>query len=241
MTQPSLPHRTGIWHRRWPGLTLLIVLLVAACSAGSKTASHSSTPTVPSRATVAPTTAASTPVSNSKGPNITPIPGNYSVYMDPTYGYSFEYPSSWVVYPAIGVAPDTTGTNGNVQESDVDIADPSSPDEQHPLIQLIVRATNNDAAQFVQNLMCGAKPTTTAAGYPAIVLDTGGGDPVNGFTSPAFGRAFFAKGLAFEIWLQSSAKLHDDIVYFFAHQQANYNHILATFNPGPGAKTVNPC
>ncbi len=123
----------------------------------------------------------------------------------------------------------------------MDMADPSPPTEQTPLIQLIVRATNNDAAQFVQNLMCGVKTDTTAAGYPAITLDTGGGDPVNGYTSPAFGRAFFAKGLAFEIWLQSSAKQSYDISYFFAHQRANYQHILDTFNPGPGAKTLNSC
>ncbi|HKD75847.1 MAG TPA: hypothetical protein VKB76_10140, partial [Ktedonobacterales bacterium] len=162
-------------------------------------------------------------------------------YADPTYGYSFEYPSSWIVYPAIGSAPDTTGTDGTIQESDVDIADPSTPSEQAPLIQLIVRATNNDSAQFVQNLMCGVKTTTSVAGYPAIVLDTDGGNPTAGYTSPALGRAFFAKGLAFEIWLQSSAKLSVDIDYFFAHQEVTYRHILGTFNPGPGAKTVNSC
>ena len=234
---------------RWPVAILVPLLLVlAACSAGAKTAATTGTATTASTTAPGAATTPTTAATSAGGPSlstITPIPGDYSVYVDPTWGYSFEYPSNWVVRPAVGQSPDGNGNTDNVKESNVNISDPTPPDEQHPLVMLIVRGTNNDSAQFVQRWLCGstfdATVSTAAGSFKSVTLTENGGDPVSGYAAPAYGAAFFANGMAFEVWLQSSAKLSQDIAYFFDHQKANFNHILNTFNPGPKVQTLNSC
>jgi hypothetical protein len=163
--------------------------------------------------------------------NLTPVPGDFSLYIDPTFGYSFLYPATWIVQPAI-----------NGDESDVAISAPYTPDPTHPMVLLIVRATTNYQHSFVQKLLCGADLTATKVGsFPASILDTDGGDPVNGYSAVALGRVFYAKGIAFEIWLQGSPHYADAVAAFEQREQPVYARILASFTPGPGAKSVAGC
>jgi hypothetical protein len=164
-------------------------------------------------------------------PDLTPIPGDYSVYVDPLFGYSFQYPATWTVTP---------GTSAH--ESDVAITAPYTDDPTHPATLLLVRATTDYQQTFVQHLLCGADLSGAQVDtYPAVVLDTNGGDPVDGYSAVAYGRAFYAKGIAFEIWLQGSPRLPEDIAAFLQMEQPVFAHILASFQPGPGATTVAQC
>jgi hypothetical protein len=221
-------------------LLMPVILLVGACSSTPKSTAQKPTGTGTSVAVVATATAGKTSV---PAPAITPISGDYSVYVDPTWGYTFEYPSAWIVFSSVGKSPDVNGRQDTVQESNVDIKDPSAPDPEHPVIQLMIRATNNADAQFVQKLpvnqyqsMCSAQKTLKVGDYPAIDLFTRGGDPVTGYTAPALGRAFFAKGLAFEFWLQGSPRITYDISYFIDHNQPILQHVIDTFYAGAGAQ-----
>ncbi len=217
--------------RWWMTLALPLALLVASCtsSGASRAATTTSTPTATQG------TSTTTPPITHSLPPVTPVPGNYSIYVDPTWGYSFEYPSDWIVYPAIG-----TGDNG-AQESSVDILQPYTTDETHPYVHILVRATNNLQDGYVESKYCGQQTTATVDGFPAVVLDTGGGDPTVGYGAPALGRIFVAKGIAFEIWFESSAKESWAIAGWFQFATPIFKHILATFNPGPGTKTVAQC
>lgn len=164
-------------------------------------------------------------------PDLTPIPGDYSVYVDPRFGYSLQYPATWTVTPGTGA-----------HESDVAITAPYTDDPTHPATLLIVRATTDYQQTFVQHLLCGQDLSSTQVnGYPAAVLDTDGGDPVSGYSAVAYGRAFYAKGIAFEIWLQGSPRLPADIAAFLQMEQPVFAHILASFQPGPGATPVAQC
>jgi hypothetical protein len=215
-----------------PSLGLLcLALLLAACSTGNKSTTTAKATTTASTPAAQASPVATTPA----GGQPTPVSGAYSVYVDPTYGYSVQYPSAWIVQPAIGL-----------NESNVVISEPQPPQtdptyDTHPLTQLLVRATNDYSQTFVQKLMCNADfSATKVAGYPAEVLDTGGGDPVNGYTAPAFGRAFFAKdkNLAIELWLQAGSKY---TAPFFVIEKDHWNQVLASFNPGPGTKLASGC
>jgi hypothetical protein len=213
-------------------LAFAIMFLVAACSQGgaSSTAKSSSTTTAPPGGNVTPLP---TYPSSLK---VKPVPGTYSVYVDPTFHYTVQFPVDWFVTPGIGQ-----------DESDVAFDEPVNPNASdfpiHPVTVLIIRATSNYQETFVEHLLCnsylGDSVKTAAGTYPAVNIDTHGGDPTDGYTAPAFGRAFYAKGLAFEIWLQSSSK--DYITSFFDVEQPLWDHILATFNPGPGAKPIAQC
>jgi hypothetical protein len=236
-TLSVLNHRQlqGVWHgRTLPSLGLLcLVLVVAACSNGGKSSSAAkATPTSAASTATVTTPVATTPA----GVQPTPVSGAYSLYVDPTYGYSFQYPSTWIVQPAIG------NGESNVAMSEPQPAQTTPGFDVHPLTQLLVRATNNYSVTFVEHLLCGSSLSNDnkVAGYPTVNLFTGGGDPVNGYTAPAYGFAFFAKdkNLAFELWLQSDAKYTDQ---FFVVEKQNWQHLLATFNPGPGAKLVSDC
>jgi hypothetical protein len=218
--------------RMLPSLGLIcLAVLLAACNTGK-----ASSPAAKATSTTGTPVAQLSPVATTPaGVQPTPVSGAYSVYVDPTYGYSFQYPSTWIVQAAIGGG-----------ESNVVISEPQPPQtdptyDTHPLTQLLVRATNDYTNSFVQKLMCNADfSATKVAGYPAEVLDTGGGDPVNGYTAPAFGRAFFAKdkNLAIELWLQAGSKY---TAPFFVIEKDHWNQLLASFNPGPGAKPGKGC
>lgn len=226
-------------------LIVPLVVLVAACSGGGKTTAKAVTPTTTTAGTATPA-AATTAAPGQTLPSITPIPGDYSIYVDPTYGYSFEYPAQWIPHPSTGTAPGPYYYDGSIQESNVDIADPTYPNEQHPAIQLTVRASNNYSAQFVNHWLCNPDVTEspeTIDGYAGENLSEGGGDPTNGLAAPAWGFIFPipSKGLVVEVWLQSSARTHNDIVYFEQTQKPIFQHVLDTFNPGPGAKQIGSC
>ena len=222
--------------QRGPGLSrwwmLLMVIFVAACSAGGKA---STTPVAHATATSAPIVAVAT---TPPGVHPTPVSGAWSVYVDPTFGYSFQYPSNWTVQPAIGQ-----------NESDVTLSEPlSDPNDPnypvHPWTQLLVRATDDFTETFVNHLLCFSTPDTQTKvdGYPTVDLSTDGGDPVNGYTAPAFGLAFFArdKNLATEIWLQSSAK-DPEIGLFIDYGRPIWAHVLRSFKVGSASKLVSDC
>jgi hypothetical protein len=212
------------------------MLLVAACSRGS-----TSTARTPTSTTTARTGSTSTPVTGPtvKYPHVTPVAGTYSVYVDPTYGYTVQYPVTWFVTPGIS----SLESNVEFDEPIINVYDPTFPD--HPVTLFFVRATTNYQESFIEQLLCGVTPDTTVktadGTYPAVTLDTDGGDPVNGYTAPAFGRIFFARGKAFEIWLQSSAKNPPEVQAFFDTHQDLWKHILATFNPGPQVQPTAQC
>lgn len=217
----------GTWSRWCIMFALPVVLLVAACD-GNKSITKAN-----------PTTGPGNQITATLPPDLqlTPIPGDYSIYIDPTWGYSFEYPSNWIVTPSSGLG-----------ESNVAINEPYTPQNvspDHPDVILMVRATADFTRQFVQQWICGEPKTLKVAGYPASNLTTGGGSPTVGYGAPAFGTGFSAKGLAFEIWLQSSAKgaWQDPhaIDHFFVAEKSNWEHAISTFNPGPGAKTNGGC
>jgi len=206
------------------------MLFVAACSHGNTSTAHTATSAPPTG------TGNSTPVTtptNSKNPHVTPVPGTYSVYVDPTYGYSVQYPVTWFVTTGIS----SLESNVEFDEPITNVYDPNFP--THPVTLFFVRATTNYQESFVEQLLCGVSFDTHVGPYPAVNIDTGGGDPVNGYSSPAFGRIFFAKGKAFEIWLQSSAKYF--ISTFFQIEQPLWDHILATFDPGPQVQPTAQC
>lgn len=206
-------------------LAVVLLLAVGNVSARSRV-TYANKPRVKLVATVVPTPTIPA--------NLTPVAGNYSVYIDPTYGYSFQYPSTWLVNPGVGADE----SNVAIQEPVYNLNDPNYP--RHPFTTLMVRASNNYQVTFVQHLLCGYGFNTTVAGMPARTLDTYGGDPVSGYGAPAFGRAFYANGVAYEIWLQSSAKDYH-IDEFFQDEAATWNHILATFQPGPKQTVAQGC
>lgn len=222
--------RTSRWPIGWKTLLALpLITLIAACSTGStsrvtqNTTPH--TPTAPPSATTQPATQ----------PTVVPVAGNYSIYVDPTWGYSFEYPATWQVFPSIGV-----GDNG-AQESSVSVMMPYSADPIHTEVYLIVRVTNNYHAYFVQANICGAATSATVDGFPAVVLDTWGGSPSTYYIAPGLGRAFFAKGMAFDIWFQSSARTVDAIAGWMDYARPIFNHVISSFKVGPGTKNVAGC
>lgn len=206
---------------RWLAGIVGIALLAAGCSSAATHPPATPTPT----ATAIPTAAATTPAGI--GPSVTPVSGAYSLYVDPTWGYSFQYPSGWTPYPA----------QGN-EESNVVIAAPYNPDPAHSMLNLMVRVTSNFQHAYVQQLLCQQPTTTTVAGYPAVDLSTDGGNPTVGYSAVAMSRAFFAKGLAFWIWLQGSDKSSQQ---FIAANNPIFQQVLATFNVGPGGKTTASC
>lgn len=211
----------GQMRRGWLWPLLCVVALAAGCASAAPTSVGKSA-TVASTATAPDGGGVSTVVST-----ITPVPGTYSLYIDPTWGYSFQYPSSWTPVPAAGN-----------EESNVIITAPYDPSPAHSMLKLLVRVTPNFQHAFVQQLICARSKTTTVAGYPAVNLDTDGGDPIVGYSAVALSRAFFAKGLAFWIWLQGSDKSSAE---FVKANQPYFNQVLATFNVGNGAKTTASC
>ncbi len=215
----------------------MLTLVVAACSGGGK-----ATTTAKATATSAPGTTTPPVPTIPAGVQPTPVSGAYSVYVDPTYGYSFQYPATWIVQPAIGSGE----SNVVISEPQPVQTDPNYP--THPLTQLMVRATNDFSLTFVQHLLCNGSPGSgpKVANYATIDLTTYGGDPKNGYTAPAFGLAFFAKdkNLAFELWLQSDAKAgydHNYINDFFRIDTPIWQHILPTFAAGSASKVANGC
>jgi hypothetical protein len=225
-----MPWRSQTSQRRGHWLAALAIMMLAACNT-STTSLGASHPTPLASATTTP--AATSQPTNL--PAVTPIPGNYSVYVDPTWGYSFEYPSDWIPYPSIGQA------DNGAQESSVSIMQPYTTDTTHPAVYLLVRATNNFQDYFVEDHLCNQPTTTHVDGFPAVDLFTAGGDPSTYYISPAYGSAFFAKGLAFEIWLQSSAREDYAIKAWLSYAEPIYQHVLRTFTVGPGTKTVAGC
>jgi hypothetical protein len=201
-----------------------LLLVMAACNSAAQGTKATATATVAPAQTQAPGTP------TAKGPQITPLAGDYSLYVDPTYGYSFEYPTNWLVTPAIGLG-----------QSNVAINDPSAPDLTHPDVILMVRATNDFSVQYVQSFICTRGKNATFAGFPAADLTTPGGDPVNGYTAVAFGDGFIAKGKAFQVWLQGSPKFWNYIQKFYANYKDVWDHFQTTFNPGPDTTPVNNC
>jgi hypothetical protein len=207
--------------QRWGLLAVAFLVMWCAASAGPPAAR----PHMATQADTAPATQLTMP------PDLTPIPGDYSVYVDPLFGYSLQYPATWTVTPG-----------ASAHESDIAITAPFTTDPTHPATILIVRATTDYQQTFVQHLLCGQDLSGAQVnGYPAVVLDTNGGDPVDGYSAVAYGRAFFAKGIAFEIWLQGSPRLPEDIAAFLQMEQPVFAHILASFQPGPGATPVAHC
>ena len=231
VTQPS---RTGFAVPRW-GLffALCSMLFIAACSAGGKGSTAVATTSTPINS---PTSA---PVPTySPSLHLTPVSGDFSVYVDPTFGYSFQYPSSWSVEPA----PGTNESDVAIKEPIQDVNDPSYPN--HPQTTLIVRATDDYQQTYVEQLLCNTGFDTTVDGFQAVDLTTFGivGGNINkyGVGAPGYGRAFYAHNLAFEIWLQSSPKYN--IQVFFDQEKTNWDRVLSTFNVGNGVKAVvNSC
>jgi hypothetical protein len=230
-----LTHRHLLAARRTlPSLGLLCtVLFVAACSAGGKASTTIANATATSVSTVPTVPVATTP------PGVKPIPvsGAYSLYVDPTFGYSFQYPATWIVNPAIGDGE----SNVVINEPQPLQTDPGF--DIHPLTKILVRVTNDYSNSFVQHILCNGSLTNDIIvdGYPTVNMFTGGGDPVKGYTAPAYGVAFFAKdkNLAVQLWLQSNAKSTDQ---FFVVERANWKQLISTFNPGPGAsKLLSGC
>jgi hypothetical protein len=222
-------HRGHI--RWWVAFVLPFILMIAACSGSSTTPKASSTVSPTPKGSV---TTATTPDPNA--PAITPIPGDFSVYVDPTWGYSFRYPSNWTVYPAIGASPPNNST-----ESNVIILEPYSVDPDHTMVLLMVRATNTLKAQFANALFCsGMKTSTTVKEYPAVDLISYGGSTTAGFTAVILGRAFKAKGLAFEIILQDSSKgAHGS--KFIKGYTPLFEKIIASFEVGNGTTDNLSC
>ena len=234
-------HPTTLFRRtRWQwgiALILPIVLFTAACGGSTKITK------VPTTTTPIATTKVgnSTPVTNSAtpvAPAITPIPGVYSIYVDPKYGYSFEYPSDWTPRPSQGVS----GPYGNF-ESDVVVTEPYAPDPTHPAVLLLIRASNDFNADFIQHWVCGTNPSsnTFVASYPAYNGDSYGGYPKDGYEAPKMQRAFSAKGVGFEILLQGSPKASYAISSFFQIERPNFQHVLDTFTVGNGATPPGAC
>ncbi len=226
MVKQHLRQRKGSW------LVLFAMLVIAGCAGGRHSTASTPKTTTPSGN---PGGSSTVPVATIP-PNVhpKPVPATYSVYVDPTYHYSVQYPVTWFVQPGIGL------NESNVIFSEP-VIDPYAPNFYvHPVTQLLVRATDNWQESFVQKILCsGAFPQDQKVGpYPAYDLKTYGGDPVNGYGAPAYGVAFFAKGIAFEIWMQSSSKI--DIQGFFDAEKANWDHVLKTFNVGPGAPGGKP-
>lgn len=227
--------RTGRLYWKTLFFALPLILTLAACSTGKTntvavktTAKATSSPA----ATVAPTQQPVSPISK-----ITPIAGDYSLYVDQTYGYSFIYPSNWLVYPSTGQTPPSAS-----KESNVAIIPPYTDSEVTPLMTLMVRATNDFSAQYVQQFICsGMTKTATVKGIPAVNMFTRGGDPVNGYSAAILGRVFIDKGIAFQILLEASPKASIHITDFVQQETPVFNTVLDSFNPGNGAATVNPC
>jgi hypothetical protein len=221
-----LPQRLARWG---VALILPVMLLVAGCSGGTSTKSGNVSPTH------TPSSGTNTSTSLPAGTSITPVSGDFSVYVDPKWGYSFEYPSSWIVYHSEG----NSETSG-VYESNVSIMEPYTPDPAHPYTILTVRATNDFNADFAQYWVCTAQgpKDVTVNGFQAYRIDSGGGDFVNGLNAPRFGRAFSGKNLGFLIILQSSARLPSAVNSFFSVEYNNFNHIISTFQVGPGASQL---
>lgn len=215
-----------------------LVLLTAACSNGSTSATKSSTP-VAAKSTPVATTAPATNATPAPAPEVqvTPVSGDYSVYVDPTYGYSFEFPSQWIVYPSIGNAPNYSfNRSSSIAESNVIIAEPYTDDYAHPMTYIVAQASDNLGAQFALKEVCGYRRNTTVASYPATDRSQiWGGDPNStfGYVAPQYTYVLVAKGIAFRLSLQSSAKR--DIPGFHDIMGPVFKHILDTFNPGNGA------
>ncbi len=199
-------------------LAVVVMLMCASCG---------NTPTAPSATATAPGTVGFAATPSPTFPPITPVPGNYSIYIDPTWGYRFQYPATWTVYPQIGNS-----------ESNVIIAAPYNPSPDQAMLRLEIRVTNDDQHDFVTQYLCHAKPTTSVNGIPAVDLSSPGGDVTNGLTALVLARGFFTHNLAFLIWLQSSGKSYATFVSDF---QPMFMEILASFSPGAGAKTSIPC
>lgn len=210
----------GGWRQGGAGLLMALLMALGACGGGSSRAN--ATPTAV--ATYKPATPS--PVASAQ-PTVVAIPADYSVYIDPTWGYAFEYPALWNVTPQIGN-----------QESNVVIAEPYNPDPNHAMVRLLVRVTSNFQHAFVQQYLCGQATTTTVGSYKAVDLTTSGGDPTHGYSAIVLGRAFFATGLAFEIWLQGSNKSAQT---FFTNYGPTFQHVLATFTVGNGGQTTATC
>jgi len=224
--QQIRPPTTGM-ARWWAALAFALALFIAACASSTSVSKIAKTPVVvtPSPTNSSSSTGATIP------PGITPIAGTYSLYVDPTFGYSFEYPTSWIVYPA----------QGN-DESNVAITEPYIADPNHPYTLIMVRATKNWGHQFVQQIICGQTSSAfTVDGYNAVSLDTRDGSVAIGLSGTIFGRGLFAKGLAFEIILEGSPRESQYIDAFMRIERPTFQHLLDTFNPGPGATTIGTC
>ena len=215
------------------------MLFVAACSGGS----HGSTVATTKTTTPGNSPTAAVVPTYSPSLHLTPVSGDYSVYVDPTFGYSFQYPSSWIVEPAPGV----TESDVAIKEPIQNVYDPNY--QNHPQTTLIVRATDDFQQSYVEHLLCNTGFDTTVDGFQAVDLTTYGvvGGDINkyGVGAPGYGRAFYAHNVAYEIWLQSSAKAEWNVDYisiFFDQEKANWNQVLRTFKAGNGVKAaVNGC
>jgi hypothetical protein len=225
----SSGHRGHI--RWWVAFVLPFILMIAACSNSSTTPKASGTVSPTPKGSVTTTT---TP--DPSAPNITPVSGDYSVYVDPTWGYSFRYPSRWTVYPAIGASPPYNAT-----ESNVVVIEPYSVDPDHTMVVLMVRASNTMKAQFAQKVLCsGAKTTTTFQNYPAVNLLSYGGSTTAGYTAIILGKAFIAKGLVFEVILQDSSK-GSHATKFIENYSPLFNYVVDTFDIGNGTSEKLSC
>jgi hypothetical protein len=218
--------------RKASWLILFAMLVIAGCSGGGNSTAAAPTATTPAgNPGGGPTKPVPTIPPNA---HIKPVPADYSVYVDPTYHYSVQYPVTWFVQPGIGQ------NESNVVFSEP-VTNPYDPNFYiHPVTQLLVRATNNYQESFVEKILCsGLFPAGPNLGpYQTVNLLTYGGTATAGYGAPAYGIAFFAKGMAFEIWLQSASKIA--IQAFFDAEKDHWDHILATFNVGPGSPGGKP-
>ena len=203
----------------WWGMMLVLAGCLAGCGGPSPASTASKTPTAATPTTVL--------VATSAPSTLTPVAGDYSLYADPTWAYTFLYPSNWVVYPQ----------SGN-QESNVIISEPYNPSPDHAMVRLLVRVTSNFQHQFVQQYLCNQPTTTSVAGFDAVDLSTSGGNPDVGYSAMVMGRGFFAKGLAFVIWFQGSQKSYQS---FLDGYKAIFQRIIASFNVGTGGQTAATC
>ncbi len=221
-------------------LFMPFIILTSACNASA------SNP-VSVKGTTGASTTTSTPVSNNQNipisayQSVTPIPGDYSLYVDPNFGYSFQYPTSWIVYPA---------HFSNANESDVAFTQQYTSNMEHPLLVFVVRVTNDYHHQFVQKYICSGQYSmnSTFGPYKAVDVTTDGstqlfygGSQTYEYGAVTIGRVFIANGLVFMVWLQASPKSHYNIDMFFKLYTPVYQHMMDSFNVGSGAKPLNSC
>ncbi len=214
-------------------LFMPFIILTSACNAST------SNPVSINGTTGASSTSTSTPADNQNIPitayqSVTPIPGDYSLYVDPNYGYSFQYPTPWIVYPA---------HPSNSNESDVAFTQQYTANMEHPLLVFVARVTNDYHHQFVQKYICSGQyaMNSTFGPYKAVDITSRGGDPTVGYGGVIIGRVFIAKGLVFMVWLEASPKSDYNIYMFFKIYTPIYQHMMDSFNVGNGAKPLNSC